>query len=194
MTDDLLAAVNAAERLARLLQQLDQSARMSDFHQLREGLHIEARLVRFHLHKVHEDRIATERAVERDSPGQVRADAPATSRAAARAIRSGSQRAKVLMFLAGTRGRTDFEIQYHLGLSPSSERPRRGELVSLGLVTPTGDTREHSGLAWTVWTLTRMGEGVAQRIGNGERSVAVEPMQQTDQSTQDTHEPDPALF
>jgi len=196
MTDHLLSAANAGERLAKLLQQLDQSARPADFRQLREGLHTEARLIRYHLRGLQEAAQETAAAVLADSPGLVRSDAPATSRAAARhvAVRSGTQRGNVLMYLYRACAATDYEIQADLGLAPSSERPRRGELVSMGLVTATDQTRRHGGEDWTVWTLTRMGEGVARQIGNGANTVQLNDIADVPVSQSDEQSGDPVLF
>lgn len=78
-------------------------------------------------------------------------NAPATSRDAAKAIlpRSGTQRRRVFDALcAFPDGLTDAQIQAALDMNPSSERPRRLELVEAGLVRDSG--RRRNGMA--VWT------------------------------------------
>ena len=51
---------------------------------------------------------------------------------------------------------TDEEIQGWTELSPSSERPRRGELVEMGIVEESGEVRPtKSGRNATVWTLVK---------------------------------------
>lgn len=53
---------------------------------------------------------------------------------------------------AGERGATDEELQRGLCMNPSTERPRRIELVRLGRVTDSGLTRPTlSGRSATVW-------------------------------------------
>ena len=52
-------------------------------------------------------------------------------------------------------GKTDAEIQEILGLRGSTERPRRGELVSQGLVVDSGERRNRS----SVWALATMQRG-----------------------------------
>lgn len=82
-----------------------------------------------------------------------------TSRSAARAMGkkpkrvSGDRQRIVNVLLSG--GKTDAEIQEILGLRGSTERPRRIELVEMGLVIDTGERRDRS----TVWGLTSMNGG-----------------------------------
>ena len=52
-------------------------------------------------------------------------------------------------------GKTDAEIQEILGLSGSTERPRRGELVQQGLVVDSGERRDRS----SVWALATTQRG-----------------------------------
>lgn len=110
--------------------------------------------------------IADTDAVTRPSEGLTRSDASDTSRAAARLvqIRTGTQRAKVLIHLVKFGPATDVEIAEALGLSPNSERPRRIELTSGGFVTDTGDTREHHGAAHTLWAATDAGRRAAGEL------------------------------
>lgn len=80
----------------------------------------------------------------------------ATSKAAAQAAESVSptQRQLVhsLIALAGERGLTDEEIQTASDLNPSTERPRRVELVDAGFVMDSGRTRKtSSGRNAVVW-------------------------------------------
>jgi len=56
---------------------------------------------------------------------------------------------------AGDFGRTDEELQNGLQLNPSTERPRRIELVALGLVEDSGRTRPtRSGRRAVIWVAT----------------------------------------
>lgn len=79
-----------------------------------------------------------------------------TSRAAAgRAKESaGTQRARVLAYIqwCSATGATDEELQDRLGMNPSTQRPRRVELVAKGLVKDSGVRRQtRSGRAAVVW-------------------------------------------
>lgn len=78
-----------------------------------------------------------------------------TSREAAEQMRGSAQtdRAAVLNLLSRKfGGMTDEEIQRTLKLNPSTERPRRIELVQAGKVRDSGRTRKtSSGRAATVW-------------------------------------------
>lgn len=79
-----------------------------------------------------------------------------TSVAAAKQIepRTGTARGFVLAFIrgAGSRGATDEEIQTALNMNPSTQRPRRIELVASGLVFDSGETRAtRSGSEAVVW-------------------------------------------
>jgi len=67
-----------------------------------------------------------------------------TSKAAAEAlVRPGTKRAAVLRFIEsrGRYGATDDEIQLGLGMSPSTERPRRIELFEARLIVKSGVQR-----------------------------------------------------
>lgn len=80
----------------------------------------------------------------------------ATSREAAARIVTGAKslRGRVLMALlaAGPRGMTDEELQDGLLINPSTQRPRRVELVRMGLVLDSGTTRAtRAGRRATVW-------------------------------------------
>lgn len=80
----------------------------------------------------------------------------ATSRAAADSVResAGSLRARVLSALreAGPDGLTDEQMQTRLAMNPSTQRPRRIELVKAGKVVAALACRPTaSGRAATVW-------------------------------------------
>lgn len=78
-----------------------------------------------------------------------------TSREAAERISPANKmRAQVLAVIkvAGHAGMTDEEVQTALAMNPSTQRPRRIELVQRGLVFDTGDWRlTKSGRKATVW-------------------------------------------
>lgn len=63
---------------------------------------------------------------------------------------NGDRQRIVNVLLSG--GKTDAEIQEILGLRGSTQRPRRIELVEMGVVIDTGERRDRS----TVWGLTSM--------------------------------------
>ena len=80
----------------------------------------------------------------------------ATSRQAAAEIEpsSGTLRGYVLAYLRGTgeTGATDEEMQTALNMNPSTQRPRRIELVNAGLAHASHVTRRtRSGRSATVW-------------------------------------------
>lgn len=79
-----------------------------------------------------------------------------TSRAAGESVRAsaGTLRARVLAALrdAGPDGLTDEQMQMRLGMNPSTQRPRRIELVKSGHVVAALACRPTaSGRAATVW-------------------------------------------
>lgn len=79
-----------------------------------------------------------------------------TSKEAAEEIRenAGTLRANVLNLLRQI-SLTDEEIQIRLGMNPSTERPRRIELVQSGKVRDSGITRRtRSRRSATVWEVT----------------------------------------
>ena len=52
-------------------------------------------------------------------------------------------------------GLTDEQIQQYLDMNPSTQRPRRGELVAAGMLLDSGQTRPTtSGRPAVVWTLS----------------------------------------
>ncbi len=86
-------------------------------------------------------------------------DAAETQRQAAIAAypATGTWRLRVLkaVVAAGEHGRTDEELQAELGLNPSTQRPRRVELVEGGLVADSGRRRlTRSGRLAVVWVAT----------------------------------------
>lgn len=151
--------------LARqLLQDLSRTARPSDIAQVRAGLalHINAAID------------ALTAAVTAELPGKVRTDALKTSRAAAEgvAVRTGSQRARIVVTIGQMGKATDRQLQTRLGIGPSSERPRRGELVDAGYVMPLNEVREHAGRKWTVWALTPSGLELCRILSADQRNAA----------------------
>lgn len=67
---------------------------------------------------------------------------------------TGSTRMEVYAFIKreGPFGATDEEIQTALGMNPSTQRPRRVELVDRGLIMASGTTRQtRSGRPAVVW-------------------------------------------
>lgn len=79
-----------------------------------------------------------------------------TSEAAARSLDSQTLNAMQRMVMefirqAGDAGATDEEIQIGIPMNPSSQRPRRGELVDAGLVVEAGTRKTRSGRLATVW-------------------------------------------
>jgi len=79
-----------------------------------------------------------------------------TRQAAARSIfhRAGRLRAAVYRFIREQeeRGATDLEIQSALGMDGSTQRPRRRELQTAGVIVDSGKTRTTpSGRAAVVW-------------------------------------------
>lgn len=82
-----------------------------------------------------------------------------TSAAAAQSIKlaASTQRWCIMDLLKSSpEGLTDEEIQDLSGMSPSSERPRRGELVDMGKVRDTGRTKPtKSGRMAILWEVIR---------------------------------------
>ena len=91
----------------------------------------------------------------------------ATSKAAADSagVRAPSQRERVLraIQMVGRLGATDEEIQIALNINPSTQRPRRIELMDDGLVRDSGTTRRtRSGRRAVVWVA--VGSGKQMRL------------------------------
>lgn len=78
-----------------------------------------------------------------------------TSMAAANSVAYclGSLQSAVLEYITsrGKEGATDEEVQSALGLNPSTQRPRRIELMRKGLVVPQGERKTKSNRLATVW-------------------------------------------
>jgi hypothetical protein len=73
---------------------------------------------------------------------------------------TGTQRRRVLHAIAtlGEHGATDEELQQILDMNPSTERPRRVELVESGWIEDSEDKRRtKAGRAAVVWCLTPAG-------------------------------------
>jgi hypothetical protein len=93
----------------------------------------------------------TPAAVPLDPPMQRHSE---TSRAAAEQAKPGAatQRQTVLEHIEAMGGLTDEQISDQLGISPNAARPRRVELVRLGLVADSGRKRAtRSGRMASVW-------------------------------------------
>lgn len=95
--------------------------------------------------------------VEPDPPAQRHSG---TSVEAAEGIRPSTNRLRMVVLTelerVGPMGLTDEEIIDRTGLSPSTARPRRIELVQGGQVRDSGGTRQtRSGRRATVWVATR---------------------------------------
>ncbi len=86
-----------------------------------------------------------------------------TSTAAAQSIAPHARimRRQVAEFIAnaGAKGATDEEVQIGLGMNPSTQRPRRGEVWAYGLITDSlGEKRATtSGRGAVVWHVTKAG-------------------------------------
>lgn len=171
---EILAAASRARTLATDLERSDRDV---DRHQVAAGVRHELDAI---LRAV---RVALEelgRSATGDRPGKVRADAPGTSRAAAESItlKTGTARWAILeaLWFAGPAGMTDHEIQHALAvngfpMNPSTERPRRGELVDANLVWGSG-SRVHGEQQWTIWTLTQKGaDAYRERVPGPPRVV-----------------------
>lgn len=64
---------------------------------------------------------------------------------------------RVLEFIAsrGEEGATDEECQSELGMNPSTQRPRRGELANAGLIVKSGKRLTSSHKRATVWRMSK---------------------------------------
>lgn len=189
----LAKAFRAAKRAQVLAAGLDQSRRSTDVDQAVAGLLHELHTIvpaikaaYNGLHQVQQESVA-------DTPGKVRSDAPATSGAAARTIRTGTARYRVLTMIAYAGPVTDHQLQHGLQMNASTERPRRGELVDLGLVSPAG-VAVHEGREWTTWSVTLLGRSVVRRLAGGDKSVIVPETITATESTQEETGEDPVLF
>ena len=180
---DLATTIQGLNRARQLVADLDRVDKPVDRRQVADGVRHELDAALLWLHSEQERLRA---AAAGDRPGKVRADAPATSRATAARIvlKSGTARTRVLRALYDAPdGLTDWEIQSGCGIPPSTERPRRGELVDAGLVAASGRTRQHNGEDWTVWSITTSGVAAIRRI-----SPDLPPVEVADDA------PQPGLF
>ena len=167
----------AATRARTLTIDLERTNRPEDRHQVAAGVRYELDTI---LRLVHDELERLERAATSDQAGKVRRDAPATSRAAAQAItlQTGTARWRILERLviahdSGWGGLTDWELQQQLRLNPSTERPRRGELVDAGLVESHGE-RQHGDSHWAIWKLTQAGADAYQERTQGPPRVVTQ--------------------
>lgn len=93
--------------------------------------------------------------------GPLFASREAATRAAPRAS---GDRLRILHALAEHGCMTDEAIQVTLDMNPSTERPRRGELVDDGLVRDSGTMgRTHSGARAVLWEITEAGRAEVGR-------------------------------
>jgi len=93
--------------------------------------------------------------------GPLFASVEAAKRAAPRAS---GDRLAVLRALSHYGPMTDEMIQNVLDMNPSTERPRRGELVDDGFVRDSGRTgRTHSGCRAVLWEITEAGRAEVGR-------------------------------
>lgn len=103
--------------------------------------------------------------VNANNPAPVRAGSPATSYAAAATVVTGPQRLQVLELLRGSHpgGMTDDELRAEatnrgITLSRSGSSTRRNELVKMGMVADSGQTRlTPFGKQAVVWIITQTG-------------------------------------
>lgn len=156
---------NALTRARELVGQLDWERKTEDLDRVQAGIKHELETGLTALQAMHAGAVV-------NAPGLVRNDHQETAQKAAKAIavRSGTQRAAVLLHLledhqAGLIGSCDELISAVTGLGPSSERPRRVELVNMGLVEPTGKTvRTSTGYEAMTWRITHQGVLVARKL------------------------------
>lgn len=183
MAESVDLAARAVSRGLELLRVLNEE-------HTTEELHRRARAVRHELETAQEllSRFGTDIVAPRD--GKSANEAPATSAAAARAIRtqSGSQRHRILRELklsdeSCMYGMTDFELQASLRMGASSERPRRLELVEAGFVVaatdPNGVARTRkapwSSLLCQVWQITPKGRAALAKLNAGQMVLVEVP-------------------
>lgn len=172
-TPNLIVTLHALRRAQGVLHDLDQTRQVADLQQVANAARHEVDTALAGL----EDYLA---AATEDRPGVLAVHHHETSAEAARKVTlaSGQQRHRILTALFHDGPLTDFELQTSLVIKPSSERPRRGELVNGGYVqavlTEDGkvQTRRHgatsaedSGTAWTLWEITEAGRAAIMRIG-----------------------------
>ena len=100
--------------------------------------------------------------VVRNTPGLVRADAPDTSKQAARVVKTGTARMAVLRMIvdAGDKGVTDEQMQ--ASMAANTQRPRRRELQTAGYIQPGGTRPTATGAKATIWIATTRGQRQAE--------------------------------
>lgn len=172
-TPSLTVALSALRRAQAVLHDLDHSRREADLVQVASAARHEVDTALANL----EQHLSS--AVE-DREGVLAARHHETSAEAARKVTlaSGQQRHRILTALFHDGPLTDYELQVSLAIKPSSERPRRGELVNGGFVQAVlseqgkAQTRRHgatsaeeTGTAWTLWEITEAGRAAIMRIG-----------------------------
>lgn len=165
---DFADALRCAERARDLSRDLSKVRGPGDLAQIAAGLNVEIDCI---IQRLSDGLDAIRTAAAGDRTGKERNDALPTSRDAAQlVVRSGTQRAAVLLALYRWGDLTDYEIQERLAMDQNSERPRRGELVDAQLVAPSvrlgggAITKQHKGRDWQVWSLTPLGIEAAVRI------------------------------
>lgn len=170
MPSPAVALLAHIQQARELLRDLTRSRLPSDIGQVAAGLQHELGGAEQVLRDLAGDALA-------DTEGKVRRDAPETSRRAARRVvlRTGTQRSAILAYLGEYDAATDQLIQTALEIQPSSERPRRGELVDAGLVEAVLNddgsraTVRHGDSEWGLWSLTPAGRLALATIGAGQQ-------------------------
>lgn len=179
-TPSITVALHALRRAQGVLHDLDQTRQVADLQQVANAARHEVDTALANL----EGYLASATG---DRPGVLAARHRETSAEAARKVTlaSGQQRHRILTALHHDGPLTDYELQTSLAIRPSSERPRRGELVNGGYVQAvlsedgkvqtrrhvmTGDGVLHSedggsGTAWTLWEITEAGRAAILRVG-----------------------------
>lgn len=110
-----------------------------------------------------------------------------TSRAAAdgNETNSGNQRSRIYRLIVQHGGATDEELSEATGIKPDSVRPRRGELVELGFVRDSGQTRKNrAGEQVIVWLATGLPYDEAQATRKLHR-LREQPRQSSDRRDPD---------
>lgn len=162
-SDRITTALGALERARAYVGRLDWSRGTAELDQAQAA-------VKHELEAAVRELKALTAEPQQALPGLVRRNHPGTSRRAAAGctITGKNQRGILLrhLFEREERGSTDAYMQDHLKMGASSQRPRRVELVRMGLVQDSGRTRTlANGREATVWTLTERGRAVAARLG-----------------------------
>lgn len=83
-----------------------------------------------------------------------------TSRAAAESVvNAGTQRARLMDYLKENGPSIDEQMQLGTGIAQSSQRPRRGELLAMGLIRDSGRTAlTRSGRKAVLWEIVPAAE------------------------------------